>query len=80
MSQRFDLWKGDQIYYEDLTLPLLGHYQQMNLVTAVCALDLIRDRFKWSDNDLWHGMENVVQLTGLKGRWQVLGSHAALCG
>ncbi|MBU2466672.1 MAG: bifunctional folylpolyglutamate synthase/dihydrofolate synthase [Bacteroidetes bacterium] len=73
MSQRFDLWKGDQIYYEDLTLPLLGHYQQMNLVTAVCALDLIRDRFAWSDNDLWHGMENVVQLTGLKGRWQVLG-------
>lgn len=73
MSQRFDLWKGDQIYYEDLTIPLLGHYQQMNLVTAVCALDLIRDRFKWSDNDLWHGMENVVQLTGIKGRWQVLG-------
>jgi len=29
--------------------------------------------FKWSDNDLWHGMENVVQLTGIKGRWQVLG-------
>ncbi len=73
MSQRFDIWKADQIYYEDLALPLLGHYQQMNLVTAVCALDMIRDRFKWSDNDLWHGMENVVQLTGLKGRWQVLG-------
>lgn len=73
MSQRFDIWKADQIYYEDLALPLLGHYQQMNLVTAVCALDMIRDQFKWSDNDLWHGMENVVQLTGLKGRWQVLG-------
>ena len=73
MSQRFDLWKGNQIYYEDLTLPLLGHYQQMNLVTAVCALDLIRNRFNWAENDLWHGMENVVQLTGLKGRWQVMG-------
>lgn len=73
MYQQFDVWKNSEMYYEALELSLLGYYQQMNLTTAVCALDQVKTIFPWNERNLWHGMENVAQLTGLKGRWQVLG-------
>ena len=73
MYQQFDIWKNSEMYYEALELSLLGFYQQMNLTTAICALDQIKTIFPWTERNLWHGMESVAQLTGLKGRWQVLG-------
>lgn len=73
MYQQFDIWKNSEIYFESLRVSLLGFYQQMNLITAVCALDQIKTIFPWKERDLWHALENVTQLTGLKGRWQVLG-------
>lgn len=73
MYQQFDIWKNSEMYYEALELSLLGYYQQMNLITAVCALDQVKTIFPWHERNLWHGMEQVAQLTGLKGRWQVLG-------
>lgn len=73
MFQQFDIWKSTELYYEGLNLSLLGFYQQMNLTTAICALDMLKSSFPWMERNLWHAMENVVQLTGLKGRWQVLG-------
>ncbi|MCK9450311.1 MAG: bifunctional folylpolyglutamate synthase/dihydrofolate synthase [Bacteroidales bacterium] len=73
MYQQFDIWKNSEIYYEALKLSLLGLYQQMNLVTAVCALDQLKTVFPWTERNLWHGMAQVSKLTGLKGRWQVIG-------
>ena len=73
MYQQFDIWKNSEMYYEALELSLLGFYQQMNLTTAICALDQVKSIFPWTERNLWHGMESVAQLTGLKGRWQVLG-------
>lgn len=70
--QTFDLWKDSQPLYEKLELPLLGNYQQKNLITAVCAADALKKYFSIDDKDIVNGFEAVVQNTGLTGRWQVI--------
>ena len=55
---------------------LLGFYQQKNCKTAVQALSLLKDYdFDISDDQIIQGLLNVASNTGLKGRWQILGSN-----
>ncbi len=74
-NQYFDVWKESSLYLEDVALPLLGHYQEKNIVTAVCALDLLRDTFQLTNKHFYEGLSQVIRLTGLSGRWQVLGRN-----
>jgi dihydrofolate synthase/folylpolyglutamate synthase len=73
--QYFDVWKESRLFIENLPLPLLGHYQERNLVTAVCALDQLQNAFQVTNADLYEGLSRVSQMTGLSGRWQVLGRN-----
>lgn len=70
--QIFDIWKNSQLFLERQELPLLGHYQQKNVVTALCAAELLRRHFVLEERDLRDGLEMVVHRTGLSGRWQVI--------
>jgi len=70
--QSFDVWKNSQLYFEELELPLLGAYQQKNLVTAICAADMLKVHFQLDEKDIRYGLEAVVRNTGLSGRWQVV--------
>ncbi|WKK65374.1 bifunctional folylpolyglutamate synthase/dihydrofolate synthase [Lutimonas zeaxanthinifaciens] len=55
---------------------LLGFYQQKNCKTAVQALSLLKDHdFDISDDQIIQGLLNVASNTGLKGRWQILGTN-----
>ena len=55
---------------------LLGDYQQKNCKTAIQSLRLLRDHnFNLSDEQIRQGLLHVTSNTGLKGRWQLLGSH-----
>jgi dihydrofolate synthase/folylpolyglutamate synthase len=57
-------------------LPLLGNYQQENLRTVVAALNIISRA--WYDLPLdavLSGIENVIENTGLAGRWQKLSDN-----
>jgi dihydrofolate synthase/folylpolyglutamate synthase len=61
---------------ENLVLPLQGIYQQKNLGGVMQAIALLRTKgWKISMQDMRTGLEHVVMQTGLKGRWQVLGTH-----
>ena len=51
---------------------MLGHYQQKNLITAVCAVDMLQRTFNIDLKDIRGGIETVVRSTGLSGRWQVI--------
>lgn len=73
--QYFDVWKDSQLFLEELKLPLLGRYQRKNLITTVCALDLLSKRFSMTKEDMREGLSEVIRLTGLRGRWQVLQRH-----
>lgn len=70
--QKFDLWKDSELYLEAVEIPLMGNYQQKNLTTVVCALDLLRERFDLSEDDIREGIAKVIRNTHLMGRWQIL--------
>lgn len=56
---------------EKYATDLLGDYQKYNVVTAVTAIQQLKE-FKVSKGNIKNGLLNVVQNTNLKGRWQVL--------
>lgn len=71
--QVFDIWKNDQLYLDHLELPLLGYYQQKNIVTALCAVEQLKPIFLIEESNIREGVANVTRQTGLMGRWQILG-------
>lgn len=57
------------------TVPLRGKYQEKNIAGVFLAVDKLKELgFKITDEALLHGLENVTTQTGLKGRWQQLGT------
>lgn len=70
--QKFDLWKNSELYLEAVEIPLLGNYQQKNLTTVICTLDLLREKFDLSEDNIREGIAKVIRNTHLMGRWQVI--------
>ena len=52
----------------------MGYYQQKNLTTVMCALDLLRDKFNLTEDHIRDGIGKVISNTHLMGRWQILNS------
>lgn len=63
---------GDTPYLKNIEFPLLGDYQKKNLATIICALDLLKDKFRLNNEHIHNGLRNVVSNTGLMGRWQII--------
>lgn len=58
---------------------LLGDYQIHNLPGILESVDQLRQLgWKVSEKALCEGLKQVTQLTGLKGRWQVLGENPTI--
>ncbi len=56
-----------------LHCPLNGLYQEKNLVTALRALELLKDAgYDIQDHHIRRGFSEVVKLTGLRGRWETI--------
>lgn len=70
--QKFDIWKNSKLYLEAIDIPLMGNYQKKNLTTVICALDLLREKFGLTDDDIREGIAKVIRNTHLMGRWQIL--------
>jgi dihydrofolate synthase/folylpolyglutamate synthase len=52
---------------------LKGNYQQKNLPGVLAAVLALKERgYAIDDSAVYQGIRQVTQLTGLKGRWQVL--------
>ena len=65
--------KRDGTVYPGLQTGLLGLYQQKNIPAVLCALELLNEKgFTISEKNIRDGIKNVVEQTGLLGRWQVL--------
>jgi dihydrofolate synthase/folylpolyglutamate synthase len=55
---------------------LLGLYQQKNIPTVLCTIDLLNENgFHISAKNIFDGIKNVVTQTGLLGRWQILSQN-----
>lgn len=72
--QYFDIWRKAEPYIERLEFGLNGLYQQKNVITAICALDMISDRFEINEQHIRAGFSEFAPLTGFLGRWQQLGT------
>jgi dihydrofolate synthase/folylpolyglutamate synthase len=58
-----------------LTCPLKGLYQEKNLVTAFQALTIKEMGLGIEIPHIIDGFRDVISMTGLQGRWQILKKH-----
>jgi len=56
-------------------LELLGLYQHKNILTVLSGIDLVKEKFNITKNNIKQGLKNVVTNTGLLGRWQILDTN-----
>ena len=76
VNQSFNVRSDDTLVYENLSLDLLGSYQSKNLKTVLMTIDVLNDlSFSISKETIYKALANVVENTGLKGRWQILGNN-----
>ena len=75
-KQILNIEKGGELVYPEIRLDLLGNYQLKNVLTVLKALDiLIENGWKISMQNIYEGLSNTVKLTGLMGRWQIIGNN-----
>lgn len=59
-----------------LELDLQGLYQQKNILTVLKALEVAGEKgISVSEEQLRGGLANTCKLTGLKGRWEIIGHN-----
>ena len=57
---------------KNLSFELRGDAQKENIYTILTALSVLKRKLNISDDAIQRGLANVVELTGLQGRWQTL--------
>lgn len=69
-----DVFKNNQWHYKALKLGLGGAYQLKNVPGIIQAIEIIINQgFSINEQHIRNGFKNIKPLTGIKGRWQVLG-------
>lgn len=61
--------ENPEVIYE---CALLGDYQVHNKKTVLQAIELLQSQFDIEEKHIKLGLKNVIQNTGLLGRWQIL--------
>jgi dihydrofolate synthase/folylpolyglutamate synthase len=74
--QVFNVNREGRVFMPNLKNELLGTYQRKNTVTVLEAVDQLRKGgFAIADIDIYKGLKKVTELTGLRGRWQIMSHH-----
>lgn len=69
------IYFADNLVTENYATDLLGDYQKINVKTAVQTIRLLNQKnFNVSLTEIQEGLLNIAKNTGLKGRYQQLGS------
>ncbi len=75
-KQILNIESKGKIIFPSLKLDLLGNYQLKNVPTVLKALEiLIKNGWKILEEDIYKGLENTAKITGLMGRWQIIGNN-----
>jgi dihydrofolate synthase / folylpolyglutamate synthase len=66
-----------KLFLEDTFFPLDGSYQRQNLCTAMEAIRVFSEKTRrmFSKEVISGGIGDVVKCTGIKGRWQTIGTR-----
>lgn len=75
--QTIDVWYKNQLVHKSINSPLLGNYQKENICTALRSVELLKENkiIHASNIVICDGVENVINNTGLHGRWQLLSNN-----
>ncbi len=74
--QQLDVQRDGQPWLLGVEMGLLGDYQRLNLPGVLATLDELRAQgFVIPESALRAGLREVTRLTGLRGRWSILGQH-----
>ena len=73
-SKKSKIFFADKFKYRHFNCDLKGNYQKKNIKTVLKTIEILKNKFNISNNDIYNGLNNVIINTGLKGRWQVLKS------
>jgi dihydrofolate synthase/folylpolyglutamate synthase len=74
--QVLDVYRDGRLYLEGVQLGLLGDYQRLNLPGVLATLDELQAQgFAISNVPLRWGLREVTRLTGLRGRWSIIGQQ-----
>jgi dihydrofolate synthase / folylpolyglutamate synthase len=75
-KQVFAVEKYGQNVYPGLKLDLAGIYQRKNLPSVLKSVELLQ-KAGWniSEKDVYSGLAEAAKLTGLMGRWQIVGHN-----
>jgi len=71
-KQSFNIAKNENILWPNLKTDLLGQYQIENSKTVLATLTFLENHLKISKDAVYNGFSDVMENTGLSGRWQVL--------
>ena len=68
-----DVYNNNELTYKGLKLGLGGFYQEKNIKGVLAALTILTNK-GWAihPDHIRKGFEEVIAITGLKGRWQIL--------
>jgi dihydrofolate synthase/folylpolyglutamate synthase len=70
---KFTVYDHGKLWQKNVRGGLTGSYQRKNYGTVLHAIFTLRELgYALSDNAILSGLRNVVGLTGLRGRWEVL--------
>lgn len=70
-----DVFKQGNLYLENMVCALRGYsYQLKNIATVVAAVDLLKEKYRIGEADIRNGFRQVLEKTGLRGRWQQIGT------
>ncbi len=69
-----DIYAGKKLLYEAVELDLTGLYQKKNILTVMQALHVLKEKgYRISEEHIRNALKNVKKITGIRGRWEVLG-------
>ena len=74
-NQILNIKKNEKIIYKNLATDLIGAYQKYNIITSLTVLEIISEQFVISRENIYEGLLNVKNNSGISGRWQLLGNN-----
>lgn len=75
-KQILNVKRNNKTVSPEISLDLLGNYQLQNVPTVLKTLDILIEKgWKISEQNIFAGLSNTAKLTGLMGRWQIIGNN-----
>ena len=75
-SLTLDVYDQGEPVFSNLNPELKGDYQKKNIPGVLMSIKVLQKLgYRITTQNIQNGIENVIKLTGLKGRWQKLGEY-----